>query len=245
MKPWERISLYKIHAAFAKIFGELGDDAEAALDKVIGDHEHARMVARAMAQDLFRPTASQVEAREIMGKNFFGIEDAIKYFEVYPSKIHLACLDEVPFPQHVLRAHKNTHILVAIAYPLSIVDMRNICHRLYGEKLFEYYAQDHDSEPFMNEKTAVGWLLMKKEPSDEIEEDNALFSVPDGLFPKEDERTEIHKAVYATIAYRLKTGERLLTNTYATCVYKHPSMNQYICIGHKDGPLSIFLPLQH
>src|SRR3989338_7146181 len=45
----------------------------------------------------FDSSTSQKKAREIMGKNMFGIEDAIEHFGVNPSKQQLAYLAEVPF----------------------------------------------------------------------------------------------------------------------------------------------------
>ncbi|MFZ2643502.1 MAG: hypothetical protein WA117_21095, partial [Verrucomicrobiia bacterium] len=66
--------------------------------------------------------------RGIMGRNFFGVEEAIKHFGVNPSPEQLAALSEIPFSEARLREVKDTHVLVAVV-PLSILDIRGKVER--------------------------------------------------------------------------------------------------------------------
>jgi hypothetical protein len=50
---------------------------------------------------------SQERAREIMRRNFFGVEEAIEHFGVNPSKRELAALAAVPFSEETLNACKH------------------------------------------------------------------------------------------------------------------------------------------
>lgn len=65
---------------------------------------------------------SQKHVREIMGKNFFGVEKAIKHFGVNPTRLQLAALSEIPFSETVLEQLKDFHILVATVSTLVMSD---------------------------------------------------------------------------------------------------------------------------
>jgi hypothetical protein len=65
---------------------------------------------------------SQKRAQEIMSKNFFGIEEAIKHFGVSPTRQQLDALSEIPFSEAVLEQSKDTHILAAV-FTLSILEI--------------------------------------------------------------------------------------------------------------------------
>ena len=88
----------------------------------------ATKVVRLIQNGGFEPTTSQKRAREIMGKNFFGVEEAIKHFGVNPTRQQLAALSEIPFSEAVLEQSKDTHILVAV-FPLSILEIRGKVER--------------------------------------------------------------------------------------------------------------------
>ena len=62
----------------------------------------AMKVVRLISNGGFEATTSQKRAREIMGRNYFGIEEAIRHFRVNPSRQQLAALAEVPFTEATL-----------------------------------------------------------------------------------------------------------------------------------------------
>ncbi len=67
------------------------------ISKVIGYSKVLVLIQSGM------PTTSQKCAREIMGKNFFGIDEAIKHFGINPTPQQLAALSEIPFSKAELR----------------------------------------------------------------------------------------------------------------------------------------------
>jgi hypothetical protein len=74
----------------------------------------AAKVVRLISNGGFEATTSQKRAREIMGRNMFGVEEAIRHFGVTPSRQQIAGLSEIPFSETTLEQCKETHVLVAV-----------------------------------------------------------------------------------------------------------------------------------
>ena len=145
---------------------------------------------------------NQDQACQIMGQNFFGIKEAIKYYGIDPTPEQLDTLSEVPFSKETLRECKNTHVLVAI-FPISILDIRD---KVQDKKLFRdrdwYYTQS-----FAKESGETGWQLICKtrvvdSKSKNLEEQNFLLS-------KDEEDPTAQVMVYTIIGHYLATGKRL------------------------------------
>jgi hypothetical protein len=149
-----------------------------------------------------------------MGKNFFGIEEAIKHFGVNPSRRQLVSLSEVPFSEETLISCKDTHVLVAVL-PISIVEIREIAKKLINQTLF--YNQDwYDKEAFANDKGETGWQLIRKELIDNSTSKN--WSEQQALLANDEETPKAQVVVYTIIGIFLSTGERLLENVYVRCI---------------------------
>jgi len=152
---------------------------------------------------------SQKHAREIISRNFFGIEEAIKYFGINPTHQQLAALSDVPFSEALLEQLKDTHVLVAV-FPLSILEVRG----KVDPKLF-YNHEDawYNEEAFAEESGEANWQLIRKVPVDNLtpkdyQEQQALFS-NDDIVPS------AQAMVYAIIGHYLATGEWLIKQKYA------------------------------
>jgi len=155
-----------------------------------------------------------LKAREIMSKNFFGIEEAIKHLRVNPTKQQLAYLSEVPFSEEVLTSCKDTHILVAV-FPLSILNIRNIVKKKEGQTLF--YSQDwYDKEAFAKDKGKVGWQLVRKEHI--ANSASKTWNDQQALLSKDEETPTARIVIYTMIGYFLATGKRLFEKIYVRCV---------------------------
>ena len=153
----------------------------------------------------FEATTSQKRAREIMGKNFFGIEEAIKHFGVTPTQEQLAMLAEVPFSEAVLEESKKSHVLVAV-FPLSILKIRN----QIASKLF-YDQSWYNNESFAKE-CEVKWQLVRKTPVDNSTSKN--WQEQQALIGKNDEVPTAQVMVYTIIGHHLATSERLFEHIY-------------------------------
>lgn len=166
-----------------------------------------------VVRDGYEATTSQKLAREIMGKNFFGVEDAIKHFGVNPSKQQTAALAEVPFTEGVLESLKDTHILVAV-FPISVLDVRKVDNGLFYTSSGGWY----ESEKFAKNKGTVSWQLVRKTPVPDSTSKN--WDEQQALLGKNDETPTSQMMVYTIIGHYKATGERLFENVYVrtSCV---------------------------
>jgi hypothetical protein len=157
-----------------------------------------------------RPEAvtSQKRAREIMSKNFFGVEEAVKHFGVNPTRQQLAALSEIPFSEGLLEQSKETHILVAV-FLLSILEIRD---RVDRKLFYNHEGAWYNEQPFAREHGEVCWQLVRKTPADKISKN---WQEQQALFGKDDEVPTAHVLVYAIIGHFLTTGERLVEGKYA------------------------------
>lgn len=206
-----KLSVHKEHEVLLKLeIAGLNDDlAQKVIDSKGNDL--AVKVVRLIQNGGFESSTSQKRAREIMGKNFFGIEEAIQHFGVNPSGQQLAVLSEIPFTEATLEECKNTHILVAV-FPMSILDIRGKVER----KLF-YSHEDawYNKEAFAKDRSVVGWHLVRKTPvpnsiSKTWDEQQALLAT-------NEETPTAQSMTYMIIGHYLATRERLFENIYIRC----------------------------
>jgi hypothetical protein len=148
-------------------------------------------------------------ASTIMGKNFFGIEEATKHFSVSPTRDQIAALSEIPFSETVVNYCKETHILVAL-FPISILD---IFGKLQGKNGILFYQQDwYVKQPFAKDKGEIGWQLIRKTqvPSSSSKNWNEQRS----LLGRDDKTPTAQVLVYGIIGHYLHVGERLFRTHY-------------------------------
>lgn len=159
-----------------------------------------------------------LRARELMRKNFFGVEEAIKLFGVNPTSQQLAVLSEIPFSEAKLREVKDAHILVAV-FPLSILDIRAKVER----KLFSKHEHAwYNEESFAKERGEASWQLVAKAPVD-------------------DKKHTAQVMVYTIIGHYRATGERLFEHVYI----RTSSMNSggyLVRVGYFDSSDGLHIP---
>jgi hypothetical protein len=173
------------------------------------DNDLAKKVVQLIQGGGFEAPMSQTRARAI-GIPVFGIEEAIKYFRVNPSKQQLAYLAEIPWSEEVLQSVKDTHILVAV-FPMSILDIRG---HYRDQRLF--YSQDwYNKEVFAKDRGEVGWQLVRNVPVSGSMSKN--WSEQQALLDNDEETPTARMMVYTIIGHFLATGERLFENTYVRC----------------------------
>ncbi len=205
------LSVHKEHEVLLK-FETAGLTDELA-QKVIDSkgNDLAAKVVRLIQNGGFEATTSQKRAREIMGKNYFGIEEAIKHFGVNPSKQQLAALSEVPFTEATFKECKNTHILIAV-FPLSILDIRG---KIPSNQRLFYNKDWYNKESFAKEKDETEWQLVQKTPVDNST--SKTWDEQQTLLAKNEETPTARVMVYTIIGHFLAIGERLFENVYVRC----------------------------
>mgnify|MGYP001601101566 FL=1 len=152
------LSVHKEHEVLLKLEAAgLNDDlAQRVIDSKGNDL--AAKVVRLINSGGFEATTGQKRAREIMGYNFFGVEEAIRHFGMNPTRQQTTVLSEIPFSEVMLEQHKNSHILVAM-FPLSILEIRGKV--VQDQRLF--YEQDwYNKQAFAKEKGETEWKLVRK-----------------------------------------------------------------------------------
>lgn len=239
MKNWTQVPAGEINGAQQRFWVTLGDHADAVAERINIDQEYLTRLAGFAVDNLWLSDKSStslnpqwLKAREIMGANFFGIEEAIKYFGVNPSKQQIATLAEVPFSEEVLRSCKDTHILVAV-FPLSILDIRGI-----AKSKCPFYNQDwYNKESFAKDKGEVGWQLVRKEPVADSTSKN--WTEQQALLSKDEETPKAQVMVYTIIGHFLATGERLFEKVYVRCVDLDSDGNRVILGGFGAGGLLV------
>lgn len=150
-------------------------------------------------------------AHEIMGKNFFGIEEAIRHFGVKPTRAQLSALAEIPFTEAELRECKDTHILVVV-FPMSIIEIRGKVER----KLF-YSHEDawYNKEAFAKDYGEAAWHLVRKTPVPNST--GKTWNEQQALLSDKEETPKARVMVYTIIGHFLATGERLFEHVYVRC----------------------------
>lgn len=208
------LSVHKEHEVLLKL--EAAGFTDELAQRVIDSkgNELAAKVVRLISNVGFEATTNQKRAREIMGRNMFGVEEAIKHFGVTPGWSEIAALSEISFTEATLEQCKETHVLVAV-FPLSILEIK-------GQRLFcnhDWYSKNRDwynKQAFAKEKGETEWKLVKKTPvanstSKTWEEQQALLAM-------NEEVPTARLMAYTIIGHFLATGERLFEKFYVRCV---------------------------
>lgn len=187
--------------------GLSADDFQAPID----DPKMRARLVRFWKSDGHEATTSQKLAHEIMGQNFFGVEEAIQHFKVKPSRSDLAALAEIPFTEANLRERKDSHILVAI-FPVSILDIRGKVERpLFCSHKDAWY----NKQAFAKDKGKIGWQFIRKTTVENST--NKTWDEQQALLSDKEESPTARVMIYAIIGRFLATGERLFKDIYVRC----------------------------
>jgi hypothetical protein len=220
------LSVHKEHELLLKL--ETAGLNEELAQRVIDSkgNDLATKVVRLIQNGGFEATTSQKRAREIMGKNFFGVEETIRHFGVNPTRQQLAALSEIPFSEAVLEQSKDTHVLVAV-FPLSVLEIRG----KVDSKLF-YDQSWYNKESFAKERGEVTWQLIRKTPVNNSTSKN--WQEQQALLSKDDEVPSAQVMVYTIIGHYLATGERLFEHIYVR-TSSVASDGGRVAVGHFDS----------
>ena len=206
---WTEIPSGQTNGAFQRLMVSFGENAEVAVARINTEPAFVERLAEYAINGCIVPNASHDGAREIMGKNFFGIPEFIKHFGINPTRRQQAMLSEIPFTPEELMVCKNTHILVAV-FPLSICDLHS---KVVNNSKTLFYKQDwYDKQAFANDKGETSWQLIQKIPVVNSTDKNLDEQKP--LITPDEEIPTAQAMVYTIIGHYLNTGERLFEDIY-------------------------------
>jgi len=215
MKKWTEITGGLLNRAWDTLMTAFGDRADEVVEKINKEPGVADRVAALILNNGYELTTSQARAKEIMGKNFLGVEEGMKLFGIQLSKRQLAYMSEIPFSEATLAASKDTHILVAVM-PLSIVQIRSYTAAMKlpkGQKSFFYKQDWYDGQAFANEVGQLEWRLVRKTPVGDSTS-KTWQQQQELLDSKIEETPTAQVMVYTIIGHFLNTGERLFEKVY-------------------------------
>ncbi len=241
------LSVHKEHEVLLKLeaAGLTDELAQRVIDSKGNDL--AAKVVRLIQNGGFEATTSQQRAREIMGRNCFGVEEAMKYFAVNPTRQQLAVLSEIPFSEATLNECKDTHVLVAV-FSLSILEIRG---RVESKLFYSHDGAWYNSQAFAQAKGEVGWHLVRKTPVPNSTSKN--WNEQQVLLTQDEATPPAQVMVYTVIGHYLATGERLFRGLYVRCS-DVDSYGRRVCVGsffgyglgvgndwdaRRDGPLGL------
>ncbi len=142
-------------------------------------------------------------AREIMGENFFGIEEIKKCYKIRPSSSQINSLAEVPYTKQELEESKDTHILVTVL-PLSVLDIRI--------KTNFHVLNWYDDRMFAKERNEVGWYLVRK--TEVLNSKNKTWQKQLALLRENAEVPKARILIYTIMGYYFATGKRLFPDSF-------------------------------
>jgi len=156
-----------------------------------------------------RAATSEKRAREIMGKNYFGIEEAAKYFGVQPTSAERSALANIPFSRKTLESCRDTYILVAV-FPLSVNDIRSMAS---SSMFFVASPPRWAADRFATYKgDGASWQLIRKTPVPNSFD--KTWQEQQALLSKNEEVPAARVLVYAIIGHYLATGEQLFKGDF-------------------------------
>ncbi|MHB9019452.1 MAG: hypothetical protein ACYC3G_01050 [Minisyncoccota bacterium] len=213
--PERKLSVHQGHEVLLKL--EMAGCTPEVAQRIIESKGNsvAEDMVYVASNGVYEPTKSQKAAKEIMGNNYFGIEDATEYFKIRPSRTQLAMLSEVPFSEETLRACKNTHVLAA-RFPRSILEM-------FANKLLRclFGIDNPEKEPWFKKhgfswnEGRVGWYLICINPTDDSFNKEWVDQL--AQFGDKSDPAPASVAVYTAFGYFLKTGKKMFEKGMARC----------------------------
>lgn len=201
-----------------------GDDMQATIDDTTFRQELMRFwKSRGRSITPVTETPSQARARQIMGQNFHGPDQVMKRFGVWYTEAQLLQLADTLPSEEVLRACKDTHILVA-GYPLTGLEI----HKRMKQNAYE---QDwYENEDFARKtKVRLRWLLLRK--TDVPNSRSKAYRKQTALLDSQEETSIFCEVLFGMNLHFAETGERL-HETYCVRCQDVISNGDRVYVGH-------------
>ncbi|WP_027727310.1 hypothetical protein [Treponema sp. C6A8] len=158
----------------------------------------------------------EAKAREILGKNFIGIDELKKISGTFSLEIP-AAVPEISYDEVYLKNHKASHLLVLCVEKffdcrdISIIEIKNKIAAYEGTPCF--YNQDwYLNEQFINKPLELKWLLISKSV---IDESRAMPADKIVATYKLNSAVELTYAFF--VNYFVNNAEKLWNNDYVWC----------------------------
>lgn len=159
----------------------------------------------------YKPSEIEKRIKEIMGDDFFSIEDSIKYLGAKPTLAELYLLREKElkkYSEEQLIECKGNCVLSTIFTISDMEIIERIDSKLFDEQ--RWYKNDG----FARSRGIVCCKLLKKQVQVDSREQVQVGAREQASWNKSEKRLTAQQMIYVMIGYYLKTGKRLFENTY-------------------------------
>lgn len=213
---WTETGAGKIHAAEQRFWLACGENADVVAERMTNGPEFLDNMAKFAIRGGPQPSMSVQRASEIMGVNFFGVEDGIRHMNTKFRRFELVGFAEVPVTDEELEEVKDSHILVAVP-SVSIVSMReNVAKKnVYPADNTWHIERIKGKEfkhPFVARTGFPGWRLVRKTAVPKSTSKTWDEQLP--LLGKNDEVPSSRVLCYTIAGHYLKNDEKLFTDVW-------------------------------
>ena len=190
-------------------------------------------------------------ARKIMGRNFLGIEEVVKHFNVVFTTEQLGGLVNIPFSEAVLQECKDTHILVA-GFPMTTADIKKKAPHgfLKGVPFSRFWRSQAKADPNKDlledqefawkEKVGPRWYLIQKQGVEWSFNLTEIDHINFFAFQRCDEPVSASVLIYTTILNFEVTGERLFKSYFVRSETRVGEWNSsYVRIAFRKNGLDV------
>lgn len=212
------------------------------------DNQMAKRLVPFMSRGCQCPSEDEIKARQIMGKNFLGLEEVIEYLGITPTPEEWNQVSIIPYSKETLEECRDSHFLfLGVSQdnqgnPLTIKRLSEIMPMAHGQRLFEgdpserYMCRNATTQPTPD----LRWYLIKKSVPEES--GGQPYEAQEKLLAENEYREQA--VVYAYImvlAFAVKC-ERLFETGHIFCkdCYDGPANQHRIIIGDFEGGSELF-----
>ena len=250
---WNNVPAGTLNAVEIKLFGrELGNQGERVITQLHTDQKFLHKAGQFLLCGGIEPSIDQRIVRAIMGKNYFGPDDWVKFYNASFTKKQLRAVTEFPWGEDILSSScpfyqgklvRDTHFaFLGISrlngVPLTVAKWLEL-HPATGQPKFKFSQNPwHAGQPYADEATMeLKWYLMLKDIIP-----NSTNKIPEervAILPAEYEVPTTIAEVTKNILVFRKTGNRPNPSRWAACTERTVKTNTagaaYVsCVGNFD-----------
>jgi len=215
---------------------------------IIQNDDYARRIVSFIQEGGQQETASQQQAREIMGERFLGVREVAEHLGIILMTDELKRIAAIPFKEETLQRYKETHLLFLgvnhnpDGHFLTINKLRLMFPR-GGNPQFYLYKEDKgswfDLQNFaIITRPQLGWYFIR---TDILEDSRSKgFNEQMKLLQPNEYLENAVLYVYAKILFYLARGITIFKNTWTRCGdLRGKGQKNHTCIGYYGGPYGL------
>jgi len=155
-------------------------------------------------------SADQQAARKIMGENYIGPWEAMKYLGLRYSLGQLVKLEKIPFSHETLKKLCKTHVLF-VGYPITLVGLKE-----QAPAYINLPGGSFENDSVIQKKgIELRWYLLKK---DVVPKSDCLdFQSQKKLLSRQEVVPKAGALVFGMLLYYLTTGQKLFGDSSVRC----------------------------